>query len=95
MKSNINIHWSGFTKKIENTMGVWYTLLESTGNKEQTMKLKRILMSILGVCAGAVSVGFFKLAAFGVDPFQTTMAGIDQVFPLSFGTLYVIVNAIL
>ena len=59
------------------------------------MKLKRILMSILGVCAGAVSVGFFKLAAFGVDPFQTTMAGIDQVFNLSFGTLYVIVNACL
>lgn len=59
------------------------------------MKLKRILMTILGVCAGAVSVGFFKLAAFGVDPFQTTMAGIDQVFALDFGTLYVIVNACL
>ncbi len=59
------------------------------------MKLRRILMSVLGVCAGAVSVGFFKLAAFGVDPFQTTMAGIDQVFALDFGTLYVIVNACL
>lgn len=59
------------------------------------MKTKRILMSILGVCTGAVSVGFFKLAAFGVDPFQTTMAGIDQVFALDFGTLYVIVNACL
>lgn len=59
------------------------------------MKKKRILMSILGVCTGAISVGFFKLAAFGVDPFQTTMAGIDQLFSLDFGTLYVIVNAIL
>ena len=59
------------------------------------MKLKRILMSILGVCAGAVSVGFFKLAAFGVDPFQVTMSGIDKVFSLDFGTLYVIVNVCL
>jgi len=59
------------------------------------MKAKRILMTVLGVCAGAVSVGFFKLAAFGVDPFQTTMAGIDQMFSLDFGTLYVIVNACL
>lgn len=59
------------------------------------MKSRRILMSILGVVTGAVSVGFFKLAAFGVDPFQTTMEGIDQLFSLDFGTLYVIVNAIL
>lgn len=59
------------------------------------MKTKRILMSILGVFTGAVSVGFFKLAAFGVDPFQATMSGIDQLFSLNFGTLYVIVNAIL
>lgn len=59
------------------------------------MKLRRILMSVLGVFTGAVSVGFFKLAAFGVDPFQTTMAGIDQMFSLDFGTLYVIVNVCL
>lgn len=59
------------------------------------MKSKRILMSILGVFTGAVSVGFFKMAAFGVDPFQATMSGIDQLFNLDFGTLYVIVNAIL
>lgn len=59
------------------------------------MKTRKILMSILGVCTGAVSVGFFKLAAFGVDPFQTTMAGVDQLIPLDFGTLYVIVNACL
>ena len=59
------------------------------------MKTKRILMSILGVFTGAISVGFFKLAAFGVDPFQATMSGIDQLFNLDFGTLYVIVNAIL
>ncbi|MBR5260794.1 MAG: hypothetical protein IKV47_01345 [Oscillospiraceae bacterium] len=59
------------------------------------MKAKRILMSILGVFIGAVSVGFFRLAAFGVDPFQSFMSGIDKFIPISFGTLYVIVNAVL
>ena len=57
--------------------------------------VKRILMSVLGVLIGAVSVGFFKLAAFGVDPFQSFMSGIDQLVPIEFGTLYVIVNACL
>ena len=59
------------------------------------MKSRRILRSILGVLVGAVSVGFFKLAAFGVDPFQSFMSGIDRLIPVSFGTLYVIVNACL
>ena len=57
------------------------------------MNKKRILMSVLGVFVCAVSVGFFKLAAFGVDPFQSFMSGMDQLIPIDFGTLYVIVNA--
>lgn len=52
-------------------------------------------MSALGVLTGAVAVGFFKLAAFGVDPFQSFMSGIDQLIPIDFGTLYMIVNACL
>ncbi len=56
------------------------------------MNKKRILMSVLGVFVCAVSVGFFKLAAFGVDPFQSFMSGMDQLIPIDFGTLYVIVN---
>lgn len=56
---------------------------------------KRILMSVLGVLTGGVSVAVFKMAAFGVDPFQTFMSGIDKLIPISFGTLYVIVNAVL
>ncbi len=59
------------------------------------MMKKRILMSALGVLIGAVAVGFFKLAAFGVDPFQSFMSGIDQLIPIDFGTLYMIVNACL
>lgn len=56
---------------------------------------KRILMSLFGVLTGAVSVAIFKIAAFGVDPFQTFMAGLDALVPVQFGTLYVIANAVL
>ena len=59
------------------------------------MKTKRILMSVLGVIVGGISVGFFKLAAFGVDPFQSFMSGMEKLIPIDFGTLYVIVNACL
>lgn len=59
------------------------------------MKTKRIIMSLFGVVICAVSVGIFKLAALGVDPFQSLMSGLDKLIPISFGTLYVIVNLIL
>ena len=52
-------------------------------------------MSLCGVIICAISVGFFKHAALGVDPFQSLMAGLDALIPIKFGTLYVIVNAIL
>ena len=57
------------------------------------MKQKRILLSAAGVIISAVCVGAFKLAAMGVDPFQSLMSGLDALIP--FGTLYVIVNAVL
>ena len=56
---------------------------------------KRILMSALGVVICDVSVGMFKHAALGVDPFQSLMSGLDAVIPIHFGTLYVIVNLLL
>lgn len=59
------------------------------------MKSRRILMSLLGVVICAVSVGVFKIAALGVDPFQSLMSGLDLLVPIPFGTLYVIVNLIL
>lgn len=59
------------------------------------MKARRVLMSLAGVLICAVSVGIFKLAALGVDPFQSLMSGLDALIPISFGTLYVLVNAIL
>ncbi len=52
-------------------------------------------MSLFGVIICAVSVGVFKLAALGVDPFQSLMSGLDALIPIKFGTLYVIVNVVL
>ena len=57
--------------------------------------VKRILMSVFGVLICGVAVGFLKCAMFGVDPFQSLMAGLDCIIPISFGTLYVIVNVIM
>ncbi len=56
---------------------------------------KRIGMSLFGVIICAISVGIFKIAALGVDPFQSFMAGLDAIVPIGFGTLYVITNAVL
>ena len=56
---------------------------------------KRIGMSLFGVITCAISVGIFKIAALGVDPFQSFMAGFDYLVPIKFGTLYVITNAVM
>lgn len=56
---------------------------------------KRVLLSVGGVLIGGVSVGLFRTAELGVDPFQSLMSGLEAVVPISFGTLYVIVNALL
>lgn len=46
---------------------------------EKKNLVKRILMSLFGVIICAISVGIFKIAALGVDPFQSFMAGLDAV----------------
>ena len=56
---------------------------------------RRIWMSVLGVLICGACVGLFRTAALGVDPFQSLMSGLNAVIPISFGTLYVIVNAVL
>lgn len=53
---------------------------------------KRVVMCVLGVLVCGFSVGFFKRAELGVDPFQSFMAGLDLLVPIQFGTLYVIAN---
>lgn len=57
--------------------------------------IKRLFMSVFGVLICGVAVGLFKCAVFGVDPFQSMMSGLDALVPIGFGTLYVIVNALL
>ena len=56
---------------------------------------KRITMSVFGVVLCAISVAFFKYAAFGMDSFQVFVNGMVEVVPISYGTLYVIINAVL
>ena len=56
---------------------------------------RRIWLSTLGVLISGICVGVFRTAALGVDPFQSLMSGLNAVIPISFGTLYIIVNAVL
>ena len=69
---------------------------ENIMQKAKTKGLaKRICMSFFGVIICAISVGIFKIAALGVDPFQSFMAGLDKLIPIDFGLLYIIVNVLL
>ena len=56
---------------------------------------RRLMMAVLGVVICAASVALFKQAAFGTDPFQSMCNGLNRVIPISFGTLYVLINAVL
>ena len=60
-----------------------------------TKMKKRILMSICGLLICAFSVGLFRMALFGVDPFQALMSGMNYVVPLDFGTMYMIASIVL
>ena len=64
-------------------------------SEDAVMLKTRILMSSLGVMICGISVGMFRTAALGVDPFQSLMSGLNSLVPISFGTLYVIANAVL
>ena len=69
--------------------------MEIMAMTENRIKTRRILMSALGVAICGISVGMFKYASLGVDPFQSLMSGLNAVIPIHFGTLYVIVNLFL
>ena len=56
---------------------------------------RRIIMALVGMTIAGISVGIFKRAFFGVDPFQCFCNGIANVIPISFGTLYMLINAVL
>lgn len=58
--------------------------------------IKRLCMTLGGVVVCAFSVGMFKLADFGVDPFQSFAQGFHIPFSgmLSFGTFYTILSLV-
>ena len=64
-------------------------------NKTDARLPRRILMALVGMAVAGMAVGFFKRAFFGVDPFQCFCNGINRVIPIGFGTLYMLINAVL
>ena len=67
----------------------------SAGRNRDPLLPRRILMALAGMAIAGLAVGFFKRAFFGVDPFQCFCNGINQVVPIGFGTLYMLINAVL
>ncbi|MCD8365588.1 MAG: hypothetical protein LUC83_07230, partial [Clostridiales bacterium] len=62
----------------------------------ETENLKRrLFMCLLGIIVCGISVGFFRRASFGMDPFQTLMFGLDTVLPISYGVMYILANLLL
>ena len=55
---------------------------------------RRVLLALAGMALAGVSLGFFKRALFGVDPYQCFVNGLANVIPIRFGTLYMLVNAV-
>lgn len=51
-------------------------------------KMKRIIMTVVGVSLSGVAVGFFNYSAFGMDPFQVLAHGLWNLTPLGYGTFY-------
>ena len=63
--------------------------------KQSALLPRRIVMAAAGILLTGISIGFFKRALFGVDPFQCFVNGLDNVIPLRYGTLYALVNLVL
>ena len=59
--------------------------------------LKRLLMTLTGVLVCSFSVGMFKLAAFGVDPFQCFAQGSHLPFAdrVQYGTYYLGISLVM
>lgn len=64
-------------------------------NKRNSEKCRRVVMTVAGVSASGVAVGFFNYSAFGMDPFQVLAHGLWNLTPLSYGTFYTIFSLIL
>lgn len=58
-------------------------------------KSKRILMTVLGVLLVGISIGFFKLANWGTDPFTVFCNGLANIFHTTYGNIFLGVSVIL
>ena len=56
---------------------------------------RRVFMALVGVVICSFSVGFYRLSAFGTDPYQCLAAGVANKVPLGFGNVLTIMNCIL
>ncbi|MGN0395422.1 MAG: YitT family protein [Coprococcus sp.] len=63
--------------------------------KTVNINFGRTVKSILGVSAAGIGIGMLKRASFGIDPFQIFMIGMDNLIPLSFGTVYLLTGLVL
>ena len=55
---------------------------------------RRIVMAAAGILLTGISIGFFKRALFGVDPYQCYVNGLANAIPIRYGTLYALVNLV-
>ena len=51
------------------------------------MMRRRIFMAFWGVVICSFSVGFYRLSAFGTDPYQCLAEGVSNKVPLGFGNV--------
>lgn len=58
------------------------------------LQRRRLIMTVVGVCVTGIAAGMLKQAAFGVDPYQSMCNGLHNVIPMSFGTLYMLINLV-
>lgn len=52
-------------------------------------------MSLAGILLCGISIGFFRMADWGTDPFQTFCGGMEAISGMAFGILYLFINGIL
>ena len=64
-------------------------------NREYFMNKRRNIMAVVGVIIGSVNIGLFKMAAFGMDPFQSLVCSLDKLLPISYGTTSMLLTAAL
>ena len=56
---------------------------------------RRVLMTVFGVLICGFGVSLCRMAGMGVDPFQCLCGGLYRVIPLSQGTAYIIISALM